>query len=168
MHAFIPIYWEGDGSHPSPFYNVRGSFYGLNGIPHVQFGGYISVVGGGGDMYPNYLGKYNMLEDDNSPLSISQTVNVAGGNIIMQAEVTVTDDITTSNNKILFLTSHYYNSEYFCTVGSYNEQAFGLTTDGINISKRSSSSRINLKSSIFKVVVKCCGCGYSCGYSSQV
>lgn len=127
---FIPLYYEEDGAHPSPNYSSRGSFYGLSGIPLVQFGGYISVVGGGGDMYPTYLGKYNMLVDDNSPLSIIQTVNVAGGNIIMQANVTVTDEITTSNNKILFMTSHNHNPEYFCTVGSYSEQAFGLTAEG--------------------------------------
>ena len=79
----------------SPNYGGRAALYGVSGIPHVEFGGYISVVGGGGDMYPNYLGKYNLLEDDNSPLYILQSVNVAGGNIIMQANVSVTDDITT-------------------------------------------------------------------------
>ena len=94
MPNFVPLYWEGDGAHPSPNYGGRASFYGVGGIPHVQFGGYIEVVGGGGDMYPNYLSKYNMLENDDSPLSIIQTVNVAGGNIIMQANVTVTDNIT--------------------------------------------------------------------------
>lgn len=81
-------------------------------------------------MYPSYLGKYNLLVDDNSPLSIIQSVNVAGGNIIMQAEVSVTDDITTGNNKIIFMTSHNYDPEYFCTVGSYGEQSFELTAEG--------------------------------------
>ena len=88
---FIPLFWEGDGSHPSPNYGSRASLYGVGGIPHVEFGGYIESVGGGGDMYPTYLQKYNQLINNNSPLSISQTVNIAGGNIIMQATVTVTD-----------------------------------------------------------------------------
>ncbi len=83
-------------------------------------------------MYPNYLSKYNLLEDDNSPLHIVQSVNVAGPNIIMQADVNVTNNITTSNNKILFLTSHYHDAEYFCTVGSYDDQSFGLTDIGEN------------------------------------
>ena len=81
-------------------------------------------------MYPTYLQKYNQLINNNSPLSISQTVNVAGGNIIMQATVTVTDEINTSNNQIIFITSHQYNDDYFCTVGSYNQQSFNLSNLG--------------------------------------
>ena len=99
-------------------------------MPHVEFGGYLESVGGGGDMYPSYLSKYNQLVNDGSPLSINQTVNVAGDNIIMQATVTVTDEITTTNNQIIFLTSHYYDDDYFCTVGSYNQQSFNLDNLG--------------------------------------
>ena len=118
---FIPLIWEGDGSHPSPNYSSRASLYGVSGLPHVEFGGYLESVGGGGNMYPTYLSKYNQLVNDGSPLSITQTVNVAGGNIIMQATVSVTDEITTTNNQIIFLTSHHYDDDYFCTVGSYNQ-----------------------------------------------
>ena len=57
---FIPLYYEGDGSNPSPNYNSRSSFYSVLGIPHVQFGGYLSSSGGGGDMYPTYYNRYNM------------------------------------------------------------------------------------------------------------
>ena len=81
-------------------------------------------------MYPTYLQKYNQLVNNNSPLSISQAVNVAGGNIIMQATVSVTGEINTNNNQIIFLTSHHYNDDYFCTVGSYNQQSFNLTNEG--------------------------------------
>jgi len=81
-------------------------------------------------MYPTYLSKYNQLVNDGSPLSITQTVNVAGGNIIMQATVSVTDEITTTNNQIIFLTSHHYDDDYFCTVGSYNQQSFNLNNLG--------------------------------------
>tara|TARA_Y100001935_G_C17308470_1_gene514009 strand:- start:2101 stop:4305 length:2205 start_codon:yes stop_codon:yes gene_type:complete len=104
--------------------------YGVSGLPHVEFGGYIESVGGGGNMYNTYLSRYNQLINLDSPLTITQNVNIAGNNIIMQAEVEVTESITTSNHQIIFLTSHRYSNEYFCTVGSYSQQPFDLLEVG--------------------------------------
>ena len=100
---FIPLIWEGDGSHPSPNYGSRGSLYGVSGLPHVEFGGYIESVGGGGDMYPTYLSRYNQLVNNNSPLSISSSSNISncGNNIIVEAEINVTSQINTTNNQKL-------------------------------------------------------------------
>ena len=45
----------------SPNYGGRAALYGVSGIPHVEYGGTISSVGGGGNMYPTYLNIYNSL-----------------------------------------------------------------------------------------------------------
>ena len=104
--------------------------YEVSGLPHVEFGGYIESVGGGGNMYNTYLSRYNQIINLDSPLSITQNVNIAGNNIIMQAEVEVTESITTSNHQIIFLTSHKHSDEYFCSVGSYTQQSFDLSEIG--------------------------------------
>ncbi|MBT3756744.1 MAG: hypothetical protein HOG24_10750, partial [Candidatus Cloacimonetes bacterium] len=52
---FIPIEWQGDGPNPSPNYSARGSMYGVGGIPHCQWGGSQSVIGGGGSTYGSYV-----------------------------------------------------------------------------------------------------------------
>ena len=106
--------------------------YGVSGLPHVEFGGYIESVGGGGDMYPTYLSRYNQLVNNNSPLSISSSSNISncGNNIIVEAEINVTSQINTTNNQIIFITSHKYDDDYFCTVGSYSQESFSLTNIG--------------------------------------
>ena len=48
----------------------------------------------------------------------------------MQAEVEVTESITTSDHQIIFLTSHKHSDEYFCSVGSYSQQSFDLLEIG--------------------------------------
>ena len=82
----------------SPNYGGRAALYGVSGIPHVEFGGTISSVGGGGYMYPTYLNIYNSLLGDYSPLVINQSVTTIGNNLVISADVEVTDNITTSNN----------------------------------------------------------------------
>ncbi|SVA21398.1 uncharacterized protein METZ01_LOCUS74252, partial [marine metagenome] len=104
--------------------------YGVSGIPHVEFGGTISLVGGGGNMYPTYLNIYNSLLGDHSPLIINQFVNTIENDIVISADVEVTDHITTSNNKILFVLVRYQDSDYFSSVIAYQESSFNLTDVG--------------------------------------
>lgn len=131
LDNFIPIIWQGDGSNPSPGYSTRGSLYGVGGIPHAQFGGSIDVIGGGTNMYPSYLTQYNQLIDDVSPLDIEVSLNINGQNeLVITAEVEVTEDITTTNNKIIYMITRDLSTEYFCSGAGYEYEEFDLTTIG--------------------------------------
>ena len=122
--------WEGDG-HVSPNYSQRSSFYGVSGIPHVQFNGTESVVGGGTNMYPYYLSVYNQLIDYESPINIDLVGYTSGDNgVDLVADIVITDDVQPGNNKILFILTYKYNDEYFCTVEGYYEDTFDLSHYG--------------------------------------
>jgi len=125
------LIWQGDSNDESPNYSSRASFYGVGGIPHAQFGGIHDVVGGGTNMLPFYQSKYNMLIDLESPLEIDLAFFInSQGEYIIQANVEVTGEITTTNNKILLILTRYISDSYSASVATYNEQAFNLTSVG--------------------------------------
>ncbi|MBN1327425.1 MAG: hypothetical protein JW996_05690, partial [Candidatus Cloacimonetes bacterium] len=131
---FIPIIWQSPSAYfeePSPNYSSRGSLYGVSGIPHAQFGGTVDVVGGGTNMYPYYLNAYNSLVNNPSPLAMSVTMESSGyRDVSIVAEVEVTADVTTTNNKIIFLLTRHISDDYFCSVVYYADEDFNLTTTG--------------------------------------
>jgi len=133
---FIPLFWQSSSGYvgmPSPNYSVRGGMYGVSGIPHARFGGYISEVGGmgSGSMYNYYLPHYNTLNALDSPLSIDISMDLSTRSTVdIQADVEVTSNITTTNNKLIFLLSYKYNDDYTCAVVAYHEVNFNLTTVG--------------------------------------
>ena len=125
--------WQTGGSNPSPNYSQRASFYGLSGYPQAMFGGTEYVQGGlqSGSMYFYYLPKYNLIINIDSPLDISIGVlSDSKSEIIVQALVEVTDTITTTNNKIIFIITRYVDSDWFCTVERYEDEPFYLTSVG--------------------------------------
>lgn len=131
----INLYWQSPagyiGDIPSPNYSYRGGLYGVGGIPHVQFQGTNPVVGGGTNMYPYYLPVYNSLVNFNSPLIITPGLGAgSAGGLAIQADVELTANITTTNNKIIFILTRYINAEYYCAVVRYAEQDFTLTQAG--------------------------------------
>ncbi len=122
--------WEAN-QHNSPHYSQRSSLYNVDGIPHAEFQGEYPVVGGGTNMYPSYLGRYNLYVNQESPAEIELSISVNdGGERILEADVTMTGDITTTDNKIIFILTHYWSDSYFSTVGFYDQQDFNLTTAG--------------------------------------
>jgi len=127
----IPLIWEGDG-HTSPGYSQRNSMYGVGGIPHVEFNGHTDVVGGGTNMYPYYMNVYNDLINDDSPVQMDfiTYLNQNDGGLDLVADITMTGDITTSDNKIVFLLTYFYNNNYFATVEGYEHFAFDLYAEG--------------------------------------
>ncbi len=130
----IPLIWNGGTSEAtcptSPNYSARGSMYGVSGIPHAQFGGYLEDVGGG-TTYPRYLVKYNQIIDDDAPAEIEMVFTQSDpDNFLIQADVTLTADITTSNNKIMFIVTQRYTDDYFCVVRRYEAQDFDLSLNG--------------------------------------
>ncbi|MBL7073946.1 T9SS type A sorting domain-containing protein [candidate division KSB1 bacterium] len=104
--------------------------YGVSGIPHAQFGGYLQDIGGG-NTYPRYLSIYNQIVDDDSPLEIELTMytNATGG-VDIDASIDLTGDITTPNNKLVFILTNYFSDTYFCTVTRYSDEDFTLTSAG--------------------------------------
>ncbi|MDP8221645.1 MAG: dockerin type I domain-containing protein, partial [Candidatus Stygibacter frigidus] len=129
---YIPLIWQGDGAWPSPGYSARGSMYGVGGIPHAQWGGSEDIVGGGGTtMYNSYINMYNQLVDDESPVEIQTGLGFdTTGDLLVQANVEVTGDITTTNNKIVYIIKWYQDAVYFCTVVGYANENFDLTSIG--------------------------------------
>ena len=102
----------------------------MSGIPHVEFGGTISSIGGGGNMYPTYLARYNQLVNFNSPLQIDFTTVTIGEQLVTTANVEVTGNISTANNKILFILVRQQDDDYFSSVISYDESVFDLQNTG--------------------------------------
>jgi len=132
---FIPIEWQGDGPNPSPNYTSRGSMYGVGGIPHCQWGGSQSVVGGGGSTYGSYVTKYNQISAQDSPVEMELSLGTnTSGQFVVSADVELMDDITTTNNKIVFILTYDFTPDqtpdYFASAITYGEQDFDLTTSG--------------------------------------
>ncbi|MCF7911864.1 MAG: T9SS type A sorting domain-containing protein [Candidatus Cloacimonetes bacterium] len=129
---YIPLIWQGDGAWPSPGYSTRGTLYGVGGIPHAQWGGFQEIVGGGGStMYNSYINMYNQLVDDVSPVEMLVGLGFDNnGDLLVQANVELTGDITTTNNKIVYIIKWHQNAEYFCTVVGYANEDFSLTSTG--------------------------------------
>ena len=130
---FIPLIWQGDGPNPSPNYGGRGTLYGVGGIPHSQWQGHTDDVGGG-TTYPRYLGHYNDFSPVDAPMEIATGMNIVGRGLEVTAEVTMTDDITTTNNKVILIVTYDFTPEqtpdYFASVTAYEEMEFPLTSDG--------------------------------------
>jgi len=132
---FIPIIWQGDGPNPSPNYATRGSMYGVSGIPHSQWNGNYDIIGGGGGTYTAYSNMYNALVSNDSPVELDLSLGTnASGQFAISANVELTDNITTTNNKIVFILTYDFTPDqtpdYFASAITYDEQDFNLTTSG--------------------------------------
>jgi hypothetical protein len=105
--------------------------YSVSGIPHVQFAGTNPVVGGGTDMYPYYLSEYEQIVGEDAPLSIGVTMNVnEAGLLEIEADIDLSANITTNNNKLQFMITNYYSDSYSCSVQRYAEYDFALNSAG--------------------------------------
>ncbi|MBW6515052.1 MAG: T9SS type A sorting domain-containing protein [Candidatus Cloacimonetes bacterium] len=131
----IPLLWQQDGPYPSPNYSPRTGLYGVSGIPHGQWGGYLTYIGGGDATYPNYVQRYNQVVINQSPIELDLDFEVTDQNqLVITANAEMLAGITTTNNKILFIVSYNLDAEqpgdYFASVIRYNEQTFPLTSAG--------------------------------------
>ena len=132
---YIPLIWQGDGPNPSPGYSTRGSMYGVGGIPHSQWGGSQNYIGGGGSTLPAYINLYNSISAENSPAEMSLELNTnSQGQLAFLLDVTLTGDITTTNNQIVWVLTHDWEPgqlpDYFASVILYEQETFDLTTAG--------------------------------------
>ena len=131
----IPIIWQGDGSNPSPNYSSRGSMYNVGGIPHAQWGGSQSVIGGGTGSYSAYVAQYNQISAQDSPIDMELSLGTnSSGQFGITADVELTGNITTTNNKIVFILTYDFTPlqtpDYFASAITYGDQVFDLTTSG--------------------------------------
>ena len=127
---FIPLIFQGDSPQASPGYISRFTMYQGSGLPLAQFGGYLGVSGGGGDMYPTYMTRYNTVHNVNSPLSMQLSSDIIGNEIIMQANIEVTGNINYTNNKVIFILTTHQDEDYFSSVISYDYLTFDLNSIG--------------------------------------
>lgn len=131
---FIPLIWQLNAN-TSPNASVRGQLYGVSGIPHAQWGGQTQVVGAGASVLNNYTNAYNNIAAIQSPinLNIDFEINQAG-NLVAVANVELLQNISTTNNKIIFILTHNFDAtqpgDYFASVVRYHEQNFELTSQG--------------------------------------
>ncbi len=123
--------WEAGGPNPSPSYSTRGSLYGVGGVPHAQFQGTLDVVGGFPSQPMNYQPQYNSFINVDSPLSMELSMTVSGNDLVLEADVEVTDAITTTNNRVVFVITHNFSETWFSTVVAYDQTTnFDLTSVG--------------------------------------
>ena len=132
LENFVPLIWESDG-HYSPHHDERYAMYNVNGIPHAEFQGQEMIVGGlsGGSMYSYYLPVYNQFIDDNSSIYMDVTMptNSSGG-VDIEVDVVMTGNVSSPNNKILFMLTYNYSATYPATVERYHEEVFPLAYAG--------------------------------------
>lgn len=131
----IPLIWQGDGPNPSPNYGGRGGLYGVSGIPHAQWGGSLNVVGGGTGVYNSYVARYNTVSAWDSPIEMEVSLYFDGqGDLVVQSDLELLDNITTSNNKILYIVTYDFTPQqtpdYFASVTHYAQQDFTLSSQG--------------------------------------
>ncbi len=89
------------------------------------------MVGGGTNMYPYYLTRYNSFIDLDSPIYIDLSFYMnTQGQFMIQANAEVTGEIATTNNKILLILTRYISDSYSSSVTSYNELNFDLSHIG--------------------------------------
>ena len=127
---FIPIIWEGDGSHPSPNYAVRNNEYNVMALPSSAFNGDTFDLGGGTGVLGRYQTIYNNLVNVSSPMELDVLMNLTGGQIEITADALMTETIAADDYRIIFLLTYFYSDSYNSTVVEYYEEDFGLTTSG--------------------------------------
>ncbi|RLC49674.1 MAG: hypothetical protein DRH79_08705, partial [Candidatus Cloacimonadota bacterium] len=109
--------------------------YGVGGIPHSQWNGSTSNVGGGAGTLPAYINLYNSISSQDSPAEMNLELNTNNqGQLAFLLDVTLTGDITTTNNKIVWVLTHDWepgqSPDYFASVILYEQTPFDLTTSG--------------------------------------
>lgn len=130
----IPLTWYTGSSIVSPNGSSRLSWYGSTGVPYARFSGTGVVSGGsssGASMYPSYLTKYNAIINTSAPMEINVGMNFDNnGQLVVTADITMTANITETNNKVIIVLSNFADNGPKFLVTAYNEQAFPLNTTG--------------------------------------
>ena len=108
----MPLVWYGGAVNGTPIVSPgapeRRSFYGIpNSAPQSYVGGTIYQIGG--INYNTYLTQYNQVMNSNTSSPIQMEVNLgmnSQGGLSVFTNVTITDNLTTTNNRIYFIIIH--------------------------------------------------------------
>jgi len=104
--------------------------YNVPALPTAFFGGSIPDVGGG-SAFTRYTNHFNNLSSGTSAIELDIEMELnSSGQLAIFADVELTDDVTTTDNHVIFLLTYRFTNDYFCTVVSYDEQDFNLTASG--------------------------------------
>ncbi|MCL2064718.1 MAG: T9SS type A sorting domain-containing protein [Candidatus Cloacimonetes bacterium] len=118
----------------SPGASARGSLYSISGTPMAVWGGVNFVSGGSAQTAGQYSAQYNNIVVVPSPIELDIGYEITDNTISAYANVNMLENITTTNNRILFIVSYDFEGElygdFFSKVVRYNEQNFGLTNLG--------------------------------------
>ncbi len=79
-------------------------------------------------MFSQYRSRYNAMVGWESPLEVEVVLDPSYATAT--AEITVTGNITTTNNKVIFILTNHQTNDYFCSVITYDEYDFDLTQIG--------------------------------------
>ena len=89
------------------------------------------VVGGGTNMEPHYTPYYNQFVAEDSPIELNVTMTpISSEDIECSVDAIMTGNISTTNNKIIFIVTYNYSTNYFATVVRYHDMAFPLSQTG--------------------------------------
>jgi hypothetical protein len=126
----IPLLWQLDAN-ASPNASQRFSLLAAdNYIPQAVWGGSIAYSGNTGQ-YPT---SYRTIEARKSPIDLQVSSQFSGSNLIATASYEILDDITTNNNRIVFILTYDWGTKqpgnYNSSVVAYNDQAFTHTQTG--------------------------------------
>ena len=119
----------------SPGANSRLNLYtSSSATPLAVWGGIGFVSGGSEQTAIQYANQYKNIEIVPSPIEIDVSYEIDGLNVSAFASVEMLENITTINNRILFLVTYDFQDllygDFFAKVVRYNEQNFGLTEAG--------------------------------------
>jgi hypothetical protein len=130
----IPIIWQLDGENASPSVEARRSLYGIISLPDSRWGGFLTVEGAAAtNVYQNYSNAYDAIYGF-SPANINFSFDYRPGSIDVSGSISLVDNLTTVNNKIVFILttqlSGVQNENYFSVVIAYHDQNFIHTLSG--------------------------------------
>lgn len=133
---FIPLIWQGNGPHISPDYMPRRNLYGITGIPSARFGGNVVVHGYSSDaQYQRYVNAYQQVVVREAPMEIAVLAEKnEEQELVVTANVTMTDNITTPDNHIMFVLTYNLDGimdpDYFASVKYHHASEFELDSEG--------------------------------------
>jgi len=133
FYYLIPLIWQGDAN-ASPNFQERYNLYGVQAMPLSMWGGNLPRGGGGETLLPDYISRYMTVVERESPLTMAISSELQGSNLTVAVDVEVLNNITTENNKFLFILTYDWGDDqpgsYDGSVVRYHEQNFNLLTAG--------------------------------------
>jgi PKD repeat protein len=102
----------------------------VSGVPFAIFQGMSPVSGGMPSGAMNYQSQYNSYVNQDSPLELNISWEFTDTSIDMTVDAEVTGNISTTNNRIVYILTHKFDEDWFAVVTAYADETFTLTSVG--------------------------------------